>query len=230
MLVVLSSTFRRSALQAKLVTIFGPYTELLDFDPGPYTPYFYTLGRDEDNDAFIAIDLYAQGDEPVAAQPLLKTVTLPDEGSRWLGDRRRYLTLAKRLASFADPESGWDAMSSELARGIAHRVMRENKASRAVVRCVRRLSQPLDLTMLLPGFPKDNATAREYDQLVYEADVWIDEDGEVQAQRRSSQAEVAPRRTAPAAGQRGAPARKPASPAPAQPDSVAVPAPAPLSP
>ena len=80
-LVVLSSTFRRSALQAKLVTIFGPYAELLDFDPGPYTPYFYTLGRDEDNDAFIAIDLYAQGDEPVAAQPLLKTVTLPDEGS-----------------------------------------------------------------------------------------------------------------------------------------------------
>ena len=107
--------------------------------------------------------------------------------------------------------------------------MRENKASRAVVRCVRRLSQPLDLTMLLPGFPKDNATAREYDQLVYEADVWIDEDGEVQAERRSSQAEVAPRRTAPAAGQQGT---RPQArlPAPAQPDSVAVPAPAPLSP
>ena len=211
----------------------GPYTELLDFDPGYYTPYYYTLGRDDDNDAFISIDLYAQGDEPVATQTLLKTVTLPDGGSRWLGDRRRYMALAKRLSFFADPETGSDAMSSELARGVAHRVMRENDARRAVVRCVRRLSQPLDLTMLVPGFPKDNPTAREYDQLVYEADVWIDEDNEVQAQRRSSQAEVAPRRTAPPTGERGTPTRKPAEPAPqkpAQPDSVAVPAPSAPSP
>jgi hypothetical protein len=209
-LVVLSSTFRRSALQARLVTIFGPYTEALDFDPGYYTPYFYSHGALNDNDAIIAVDLYADGDQPVASQPLLQTIKLPDEsGSRWLEGRRRYIALAKRLAAYADPEDEADALSGELARGVGYRLMRETGARRAVVRCVRRLNQPLDLSTLFDNFPRDNPEAPAYDEEVYSADVWMDEDNEVQVLRRVGQAEAAPRRTAPPTGGRGSPAPQP---------------------
>ena len=55
------------------------------------------------------------------------------------------------------------------------------------------------LRSLLEGFPPNDPKAAEYDELIYEADVWIDEDGEVQVQRRAAAAEVAPRRTTTAA-------------------------------
>jgi hypothetical protein len=218
--VVLSSTFRRSELQARLVTIFGPYTEALNLDPGYYTPYYYSLGRPGDNDAVIAVDLYADGNLPVQSQTALKTIILPgDGGSRWLEGRRRYFALGKRLAAYADPEDEADALSGELARGVGARLMRETGARRAVVRCVRRLNQPLDLATLFPNFPRDNPSDPAYDEEVYAADVWIDEDNEVQVLRRARQAEVAPRRTAPPTGGRGAPAPgvKPATENPPQP-------------
>jgi len=219
-LVVLGSTFRRSALQSRLVAIFGPYTQLLAFDPGFFTPYYYTQGRTSDDDATIVADLYAEADKPVEQLQKLKTVALPDGGSPWLADRRRAIALARLLASYTEPDNEADELSGEIARGVGGRLMREHDARRAVVRCVRRLSQPLDLSTLFAGFPADNPAAAAYDELLYEADVWIDEDGEVQVQRRVAQAEAAPRRTAPAAGPRGgqaAGARNREGEAPAEP-------------
>jgi hypothetical protein len=90
--VVLSSNLRRSALQNRLVSIFAVYTQLLDFDPD-FTPYYYTFGRDIDGDARLVVDLYADAELPVTEQPLMKTVTLPDGGTNWLGDRRRYFAM-----------------------------------------------------------------------------------------------------------------------------------------
>jgi hypothetical protein len=57
------------------------------------------------------------------------------------------------------------------------------------------MSQPLDLAGLRPGFPRDNPAASEYDVTVYEADVWLDEDGQTQVLKRAGRAEVAPRQT-----------------------------------
>src|SRR6185295_7157055 len=73
--VVLGSNFRRSPLQARLVSIFAPYTKLLHFDP-EFTPYYYTLGRTSDDDAWLTIDLYASADQPVAQQQSAKTIRL----------------------------------------------------------------------------------------------------------------------------------------------------------
>jgi hypothetical protein len=210
-LVVLSSTFRRSALQSRLVSIFGPYTQLLAFDPGFFTPYYYTQGQTSDDDAIIVADLYAEADRPIEQLEILKTVTLPDGGSRWLADRRRAIALAQLMAGYADPENEADELSGEIARGVGSRLMREHGAKRAALRCVRRLSQPLDLSTLFANFPPDNPEASEYDEVLYEADVWLDEDGEVQVQRRVAQAEAAPRRASPAAGARGTP-REPTTP------------------
>src|SRR5436305_1401027 len=67
-----------------------------------------------------------------------------------------------------------------------------------VVRCMRRMSQPFDLAALNTGFPADRPTDPGYDATVYAADVWIDEDQQVQMQKRASRAEVAPRQREPA--------------------------------
>jgi hypothetical protein len=201
-LTVLGSMYRRSRLQSRLVGIFGPYTQLMAFDPGFFTPYFYTQGRTTDDDAIISVDLYADADRPVEEQQPLATATLPSDGSRWLTDRRRAVALARQLAMYADPENGADELSGEIARAVGSRLMAEKGARRAVIRCTRRLSQPLDLSTLFPGFPADNPVASQYDELLYEADVWIDEDGQVQVQRRVAAAEAAPRRTSPDRGKR----------------------------
>jgi hypothetical protein len=196
-LTVLGSTYRRSRLQARLVGLFGPYTQLLAFDPGFFTPYYYTQGRTSDDDAIIAVDLYADADKAVDEQQPLASVSLPGGGSPWLADRRRAIALARQMAVYADPEVEADALSGEIARAVASRLMHEHSARRAVVRCTRRLSQPLDLATLFPGFPPNEPTASQYDTLLYQADVWLDEDGEVQVQKRVAAAEAAPRRTSP---------------------------------
>jgi len=198
---VLASTYLRSSLQARLVSIFGVYTELLAFDPGQFTPFFYTHGRIRDDDATFSLDLYPAGEVPVAQRPLIKTVLLPSGGANWLGERYRTIMLARQLAYFADPEVDRDDLAAEIARGVGSRMMREHGARAAVLRCTRRLSQPLDLSTLLRDFPPDNPTAPAYDELVYEADVFFDEDNEVQALRRQAAAEVAPRRTSVPRGQ-----------------------------
>jgi hypothetical protein len=212
--VVLGSTFRRSALQSRLVSIFGPYTEFLHLDPGNATPFFHTLGRDSDDDAFIAVDLYEKFELPAAEQKLVQTVMLPENGSRWLDSRRRGLTLAKRMAVYADPEIGSDDLAGEIAQAVGKRVMLETGNRRAVVRCVRHLSQPLDLTRLFSNFPRDNPFAPEYQQTLYAADVGIDEDNEVSTQRRVAGAESAPRRTTPKNNQRPQPPNSGTNPMP----------------
>jgi hypothetical protein len=68
---------------------------------------------------------------------------------------------------------------------------------------VRRESQPPPTVPLNPGYPENEPTNAAYDQLVYEADVWMDEEG-VLVQKRSSAAEVAPRQNNPAAATRPA--------------------------
>ena len=197
--VVLASNFRRSPLQARLVSIFAPYTKFLHFDP-EFTPYYYTLGRTNDDDAWLVIDLYPSADHPVAQQQVTRTIRLPEGGSNWLDNRRRAFQLAKYLASYADPAPGQmenDDVTGEIARAVGGWAIRTTGSGRAVLRCMRRYSQPFDLATLNPGFPPDAPTDVAYDSTVYEADVWKDEDGQIQVLKRSSRAEVAPRQPAP---------------------------------
>jgi hypothetical protein len=192
---VLASNFRRSPLQARLVSIFAPYTKLLHFDP-EFTPYYYTLGRPLDDDTWLIVDLYPSADQPVTQQVIASTMRLPEGGSRWLGNRRRAFQLARLLAASADRESENDDVTSEVARSVGGWAMRQTDNKRAVVRCMRRYSQPFDLATLNPGFPPDRPTDPAYDSTVYAADAWIDEDGQVQVQKRVSRAEAAPRQPA----------------------------------
>jgi hypothetical protein len=195
---VLASNFRRSALQTRLVSIFAAYTKLLNFDPN-YTPYYYTLGRPTDDDTWFVIDLYHSADQPVAQQQITKSLQLPERGSPWLGERRRSFQLARLLAESAAPESENEDITSEIARSVGGWALKKTESGRAVVRCVRRMSQPYDLATLNPGFPADRPTDVAYDATLYEADVWMDEDQRVQVQKRVSRAEAAPRQSGSAA-------------------------------
>jgi hypothetical protein len=191
--VVLASNFRRSVLQSRLVSIFAAYTRSLDFDPD-FTPYFYTLGRVSDDDTWLAIDLYASADQSVDQQSVALRMRLPEGGSRWLEERRRAIRLAKLLAERAESESDVDQdTASEIARTVGRYAMQHSGNKRAVIRVVRRLSQPYDLSALNPGFPPERPLDPVYEMTVYEADAWIDEDNQVQVLRRASRAEVAPR-------------------------------------
>jgi hypothetical protein len=176
-----------------LVSIFAAYTRSLHFDPD-FTPYYYTLGRVADDDAWLVIDLYPSADQPVDQQESAGRLRLPDVGSRWLENRRRAIQLAKMLAERSESESDIDQdVASELARSVGRWAMDTTGNKRAVIRAVRRMSQPYDLAALNPGFPPDRPTDPAYDMPVYEADAWIDEDNQVQVLRRASRAEVAPR-------------------------------------
>jgi hypothetical protein len=209
--VVLASNFRRSPLQARLVSIFAAYTQFLHFDP-EFMPYFYTLGRPIDDDTWLVIELYPSADQPVSEQQLAETMRLPGGGSNWLDHRRRGFQLAKLMAASADPQAENDDVTSEIARAVGRWAMRQSKNERAVVRCVRRFSQPFDLATLNPGFPPNRPTDPAYDAPIYEADVWKDEDGQIQVQKRASRAEVAPRQQRAAQAAEGQSTNRPANP------------------
>jgi hypothetical protein len=195
--VVLASNFRRSPLQARLVSMFAAYTQLLHFDP-EFTPYFYTLGRSIDDDTWLAVDLYPSADQPVSEQQIAETMRVPGGGSNWFDHRRRGFQLAKLLAASAEQGVENDDLTGEIARSVGGWAIGQSKNQRAVVRCMRRMSQPFDLANLNPGFPPSRPTDPAYDAPIYEADVWKDEDGQIQVQKRASRAEVAPRQQQPA--------------------------------
>jgi hypothetical protein len=197
-LTVVASNFRRSELLTRLVDLFSPYTQLLNFDPN-FAPYYLTLGRPIDDDAVLVVELYPDGEAPVSAQTLLKTVTLPDRGGRWNGSRQRYIALAKLVHENSpldrEPTERESQVAITVAASMGRRLMDENQARRAVVRCVHRMSQPRRLDDLDPGFPPDHPADPAYDVTVYMADVWIDEEGRTQRARRAAARELAPRTT-----------------------------------
>jgi hypothetical protein len=197
-LTVLVSNFRRSSVLEKLVSLYAPYTQLLNLDPDR-TPYHLTHGDPLDDDAVLVVDLYAAADVPVTEQQPLKTVTLPDRGSRWLDSRRRYMSLARAVQTNSpvdrEPDDYETLLTTSIARDVGRRLMEEHQARRAVVRGVRRMSQPRRLADLNPGFPAGDPQAPAYDVTVLTADVWIDEDGQTQTARRAARSELAPLRT-----------------------------------
>ena len=84
--------------------------------------------------------------------------------------------------------------AAAIARSVGRRLMNEYGSRRAVVRCLRRMSQPRDLADLNPGFPPQDPEAAAYDVTLLTADVWIDDDGQTQFARRASRSELAPLR------------------------------------
>ena len=163
---VLLSNLGRSALQARLVNVFGGYTSALLLDPDQ-TPYYYVTRQQslhDGDDCFFEIDLYLDADQPAAQQQILQGLKLPQDESRYGAERRRILALGRILSanvpSVGEAAPEQEAVSATIAKGVGQFVLRRSgKAKRAVVRGVRRQSQPLDLENLGGNLPADNPTA-----------------------------------------------------------------------
>ncbi|MFO0885687.1 MAG: hypothetical protein U0894_16125 [Pirellulales bacterium] len=196
---VLASNLRRSELLAKLVGIFGVYTQTLHFDPN-FIPYHYGTryaGIREGDDCFFEVEVYPSAEQPPQDQSLAALVTLPQEESRYGEERRRIFALARTMAS--NLPSGRDAFPEEevaaaaAARGVVQSVLAEKQGKRAVVRLIRRESQPLDLADLNETLPPEDPTAPEYQTELFVADAWVTEDGEIELVKRAiSASQVAP--------------------------------------
>ena len=174
---VLSSNINPSQLQDRLAGVFSPYTQLLHFHPG-FARFHFTGSGSFNDDHFLVI-------ETKEANP---RVQLPTAESPWGLERHRLSALAMEVAFFADREE----MAGYYARAVGGKVLREKQLKRMLFSCLHKASQPMDLTLLEPGLPADNPDAREYFETVYQAEVWIDEEGELTMQKRSVGRNAAP--------------------------------------
>ena len=203
---VLSSNVRRSALQGKLVSVFGIYTQVLCLDPDQ-TPYQFVTSKANSHlgdDCYFEIDLFADPNLAAGQQKRVQVLVLPQAESRYGAERRRLLNLGQ-IMSFNVPATGEaqpheDAITAAIAKGIGQFAMQSTGTKRAVVKVIRRTSQPLLLDDILPGFTKDNPQAPEYNETFYTADVWFDgsggKDTEVTCiKRATSSSQVAPLKT-----------------------------------
>lgn len=186
--VALSSYTRRSPLQARLLDLLAPYTRTLNIAPSvaPYHLSQYdalTGDNPEDDEHYLELE-YAAADGSRQFLDLSRAAfPLPDA-------RRRYRSLASEMAYSVADEGGSNRLA-ELARAAAGYAMREAEVDAAVLRLRHHLSQPRKLEDVREGFPSD-PLARQYIVTPYEADVLLDEDGEVQLIKREDRSQVAP--------------------------------------
>lgn len=178
---VLVGNVRRSRLERRFLEVFAPYAESLAFVV-PRSVHFYTHGEVMDDDHWLEVETVGQSNQ---------IQLFPAPGSNWSAERRRGFRLTKQLGSLAEEQD--DNLAAEFARNFAIPLMGQPGVEKVVVRCKRRLTQPLHLEDLLAIYSREDATHAAYDRVVYQADIYRDEDGFVQVAKRSSTLEVAPR-------------------------------------
>jgi hypothetical protein len=166
--VVLSSNFSPSPLQERLVSILSPYTKSLHLDPN-FVPYHLTSG--ESNDRLHQwIVSTSNGD----------VYRYPDREWRGGFQRRRWDMMARVAAYYSETDA--DDVPAELARGVARHAIAEHKidkGQRLFVRCVRHLGER-PISEIVPP----ESESRDL-QVSYEADAWINLDGEIRVMKRS---------------------------------------------
>jgi hypothetical protein len=172
---VYSANVNASRLQQRLAGIFAPYTQLLHLDPGGARLQFTDGSQEADDHVVIVVPKLDDGSLNEA-----EALHIPDPAAGVLADRR-LLGLANEVASFGRQREDLVAL---LAKAIGASVMREKRLDHVVVRVMHRGAQAL-YDDLLPA-------ERSVDYAVYEAEVWIDEDGVIQTQKRASGLDAAP--------------------------------------
>jgi hypothetical protein len=174
---VYSANVNASRLQQRLAGIFAPYTQLLHLDPDGVRLQFTDGSQDSDDHVLIVSPKLSDGSLGEA-----DAVRIPDPETNYLtGERHRLLALANRVAAYAQQR---DDLAALLAKSIGESVMREKQFDHVVVRVMHRGAKALydDLA------PEELST----DFNLYEAEVWKDEDGVIQTQKRASGLDAAP--------------------------------------
>lgn len=172
---VYSANVRPSRLQQRLAGIFAPYTQLLHLDPGGVRLQF-TDGSQESDDHVVVVTPKLSDGTLDAAQ----AVRFPGDEQTFRADRSRIAQLTNDMAAYAQR----DDLIALFARSLGAAVMREKQFDHVVVRVVHPATQPL--------YDDDDSQEPSTEFDVYEAEVWTDEDGVTQVQKRASGLGAAP--------------------------------------
>lgn len=172
---VYSANVRPSRLQQRLAGIFAPYAQLLHLDPSG-TRLQFTDGSQESDDHVVIVT------------PKLSDGSLSDaDAVRFPGDTPHYSAERWRIAKLTNDMATYgqrDDLIALFARSIGAAIMRERKLEHVVVRVVHPATRPL--------YDDDDSQEPSTEFDVYEAEVWTDEDGIVQVQKRASGLGAAP--------------------------------------
>jgi hypothetical protein len=195
--VALWGNFQRSSIESRLLEVLAPYLRTLNLDPD-FTRFYLVHGSQSDDDRFFEVEIVPEdapggkaADSPPASEAASgKIVALPESGIRGGLARRRYFALSYVMGFYANPDVDNETVTGELAKAIGGAVLREEGATRGVVRCKHHMSQPRELRRLVAGFPAD-PHAPQYAVTEYEADVWFDDQGQVQVNPRIAALETA---------------------------------------
>lgn len=200
---VLTSYTRRSALQNRLLSLMAPYVRTLNLAPAsaPYhlTQYDALTGdNSQDDEHFLELEITGADGQPQFHNLNEGSVAFPDA-------RRRYRALASEMVYTLADEATGDNRLAEYSRAAASYALKHYGADAGVIRLKHHLSQPRLLSQLRDGYPEDPHSSN-YIVTSYEADVLLDDDGEVQLIKREDRTQVAPPVSKPAAN--ASPAQK----------------------
>lgn len=194
--VALWGNFQRSAIESRLLEVLAPYLRPFNFDPD-FTRFYLVHSPQADDDRFFEVEILPDEESETAAPQQEggtstdnRIITLPESGIRGGLARRRYFALSHVMGFYANPDTENEMVTGEIAKAVGGAVLRKVGASRGVLRCRHHMSQPRDLDRLVAGFPPD-PTAPQYAVTEYEADVWIDSEGQVQVNPRIAALETA---------------------------------------
>jgi hypothetical protein len=195
-IVALSSYTRRSPLQMRLLNLLAPYTRTLNIAPAsaPFhlTQYDALTGEFEhDDEHYLELTITTPDGQTETHNLNVAALAFPDA-------RRRYRSFATEMVYAQGDGFDGENRLAELAKAAAGYGLRRWNADTGVLRLKHHLSQPRLLENLQEGFPDDPRDER-YLVTRYEADVLLDEDGEVQLIKREAKEQVAPVINPPAA-------------------------------
>lgn len=185
----LATYMRPSALQERLRELLAPYSRTLLISPSlaPYhlTHYNPLSGSGEfDDEVYLELTVT----QPDGQQ---QVVNLASFGSSLPEDQARFRTYAKNMAFYLSREAAGEIEFSEFARAAAGFGLQKLATDVGVLRLKRHISQVRLLEDKDPEYSDDPHDAR-YILTLYEADVVLADDGEVQLIKREGRGEVAP--------------------------------------
>lgn len=172
---VYSANVNPSRLQQRLAGVLAPYTQLLHLDPGGARLQF-TDGQEASDDHVVVVTPKREA----AGDATDEVVRFPEAAAGLSPRRRRLLTIANDMAAYVDN----DSLIAMYARSIGSSVMRTRGWDHVIVRVEHRGAPPLD-----ESTPQQE---RSVDYVVYEAEVWTDEEGNVLVQKRTTGLQAAP--------------------------------------
>jgi hypothetical protein len=182
----LSANLFPSALQWKLLRLFAPYAQLLNFDLSrtPYERTAFQLIAPTVDDMDYRLEILPQGADPEDATAW---VNLSDDARRGTPEYERYRRLARMMVPFVTFDD--KDRAALVAQAVAAHFWRAEQVPVQQIRCRRHVALPREVLLSGTAAQQDENAAGYFEE-VYRANVIIDGD-DVDVIKIESDAQVA---------------------------------------